>query len=334
MTSPYYLAGDDTSVGVGLVDRPQIPKLVLESMDGSVRIPLDGTGGFIRMPGSTGLEMPPMEVVTQGIPGVPGTRLADVRVMQRPIFIPIYLGADGDTLAFRQMLRTLYRLIDPLDVNTFRLVGETSTGSRELIVTYVSGLEGADDAMASGLSWAKVGLNLVANSPYARGRTDRTLEFRYVSSPTPFLGVVGGSDTPWPSALSSTAVIGTGMAVTVESDIPVYPVVELVGPMDSFTGTLSPVVVASDGTETTVTEQAWSVSIPAGVPANGTFRAVTDPRSRSFRLNGALAGGRVALGSRLRPFYPGRNTLDVAAPGTTEATIIRISWRPLFRSLW
>lgn len=334
MTSPYYLAGEGGLATLPADSRPQIPTLVLESMDGSVRIPLDGTEGFIRMPGSTGLEMPPSALISQSVPGIAGTRLADVRVMERPIFIPIYAGADGNMLAFREMLRRLHRLIDPMNLNSFRLVGGSAEGTRELIVTYSSGLEGADAASEAGLSWAKFGLNLVAHRPYAQARETQVLEFRYQPDLAPFLGVAGGSDTPWPRSLASTSIIGNGMEIVVDTEMPVYPEVELVGPMDSFSSTLSPIVVNSAGQQTTILDQQWVLSIPGGVPAGSTFRANTDPSSRSFRLNGELAAGRVALGSRMRPFYPGRNTLNVTAPGLTEATVIRISWLPLYRSLW
>lgn len=334
MTSPYLLAGDGGLDSLYGDSRPPIPRLVLESLDRSVRIPLDGSDGFIRMPGSTGLEMPPIEVISRAIPGVAGTQLADVRIMERPIFIPLYVGGDGDMLTFRAKMNLLHRLVDPLNLNQFRLVGESAAGHRELIVTYTSGLEGGDAAMEAGLSWAKIGLNVVAQRPYARALEDKVLEFRYAASPTPFLGVVGGTDAPAPRALTSAAVIGQGMPIVIESDIPVYPTVELIGPMVSFISTMSPVIVGPDGKQTAVLDQQWALSIPQGVPTGSTFLAVTDPRNRSYRLNGALAAGRVALGSLLRPFYPGRNTLDVAAPGASEDTVIRISYRPLYRSLW
>ena len=51
-------------------------------------------------------------------------------------------------------------------------------------------------------------------------------------------------------------------------------------------------------------------------------------------MNGGLASGRIARGSTLRAFYPGTNILNVSAPGGTANTRIRISWLPLYRSLW
>lgn len=326
MTSPYLLAGETDADNPGAIVRPQIPTLVLESMDGSVKIRLDNSEGFIRMPGSTGLEVPPVEVVSQAIPGVPGSTVIDVRTNERPVFVPIYIGGNGDMLAFREMLDKLYALIDPIGKRTFRLVGESYRGTRELVVTYLGGLEGADDAAASGLSWAKVGLNLVAHEAYAQAREDRTLEFRYVATSAPFLGVVGGTDAPWPRKLSSTTVIGAGMLVNINSEVPVYPTVELVGPMSSFHGDLTP--TDDDPDET------WTVDIPAGVGSGATMKIVTDPRRKSFRYDGALAASRVTIGSKLGPFNPGENELNVAAPGTTEASLIRLSWRELYRSLW
>lgn len=335
----YYLAteeggsADTFSLLSSRVALPQIPLLLLESMDGSVRIPLDGSTGFIRMPGATGLEMPTYDVISGTIPGVAGGVLNDVRVQERPIFIPIYNGADGDHLLHLEMKDLLRRLVDPT-TGAFKLVGKTARAERELVVTYTGGLEGLDTYEGSGLSWEKIGLQCIAHEPFARAREDRLLEFRMSAASIPFIGVAGGTDAPWPSMLSPGSVIGNGMEVAIKSDVAVYPTLELVGAMDSFTGTLSPVVVGQDGSTTTLTDQNWSVSIPAGVTAGSTFRMVTDPRVRSIRLNGALAAGRVARGSTLRAFYPGLNVLSVAAPGGTDDTRIRLTWRELFRSLW
>lgn len=316
----------------GLLSEP-ITKLYIESLDGSVSIPLDNTMGLIRLPGATGLGMAPVEVITSTIPGVPGAMLQDVRVESRPIFIPLYAYAVTSQRDYRVLLDTLRSVIDPTS-GSFKLVGASLRGIRELIVTYLSGLEGDDSLDSEGHAWGKFGLKLMAYEPFARAREDRTLEYRVVSSSTPFLGIVGGTDTPWPTMLSSTGVIGSGMPITIDSEVPVYPVVELVGAMTSFLGTLSPTITNPNGSTTTITDREWSVSVPGGVPAGQTLKMVTDPRSRSIRMDGTLAAGLIARGSTLRPFYPGTNTLNVSAPGGTTDTRIRISWRDLFWSLW
>lgn len=310
-----------------------MPKLALESMDGSVSIPLDDTMGWIRMPGSTGLEMAPTDVIAASIPGAPGDVVQDVRILPRPVFLPLYgysPTSQRDYLGLKDRIRSL---INPLN-GSFKLVGTSVRAQRELVLTYDGGLEGADGGDRDGLSWCKIGLNATAHDPFAKARADRTLEFRVVSNAVPFLGAVGGTDSPWPTSLSSTAVVGTGMTVTIDSEVPVYPIVELVGNMTSFLGTLSPIVINPDGSTTTITDREWSVDVPLGVPALSTLRMVTDPRQRSVRLDGALAAGRIARGSTVRPFYPGQNTLNVVAPGGTEDTRIILSWREQFWSLW
>lgn len=308
-------------------------RLVLESMNGSVSIPLDNTVGWVRMPGTLGLEMQPIEIISKRIPGVPGAIVTDVRVQERPIFVPIYGHSTDSRVDYLQMMDQLRNLIDPL-TGSFKLVGTTARTTREMVVTYEGGLEGADGADERGHSWCKVGLKLTAHDPFPRDRTDRSLEFRVVNTAVPFLGVVGGTDTPWPASLSSTLVVGEGMEIRITSEVPIYPDLTLIGAMDSFAGTLSPVVTAPDGSERVLDDQAWAVDIPTGIPDGSTFKLITNPRSRSARLDGALAAGRIARGSTLRPFYPGLNVLDVAAPGGTDATRIILSWREKYRSLW
>lgn len=311
-----------------------IPKLTLQSMDGLYEIVLDASSGWIRMPGATGLKMPPMETVSSRIPGVHGAVLQEVRALPRPVFLPIYCHAETGHLSFLQMEDLLRRIVDPLGARTFRLIGTTVRGSRELILSYAGGLEGADGGDVEGHSWCKVGLNATAYQPFASDMVERALTFRVSPGDAPFLGVAGGSDAPFPGMLTSGAVIGDAMTVRVNSEVPVYPPLTLIGPMDSFVGDLTPTVVNSDGTTTQITDQAWHVEIPAGVPAGSTLKLVSDPRARSVRLDGALAAGRVKLGSSYRPFYPGLNTLSVAAPGGNEDTRIILSWFEQYRSLW
>jgi hypothetical protein len=302
-----------------------IPMLALESMDGSVSIPLNGTVGWTRMPGATGLEMPPVDVIREAIPGVPGSMVTDVKVLARSVFLPLYGRSNSGQVGYRQLLDQLRALIDPI-TGSFRLVGASIRGRRELVVTYDGGLEGADGQDTEGLSWCKVGLKMTADEPYAQALEDRRLEFRVTPSvPEPFLGVVGGTDSPWPGSLSNTSVIGNGMEVVVYSEVPVYPKLELIGPMTSFSGELDPIAL---------TNREWTVSVPAGVAGGSTLILVTDPRYRSIRLNGVAAAGSVTLGSTLRPFYPGINTMSVVAPGGNENTLIVFTWREKFRSLW
>lgn len=333
--STYFLSAPVASPPpVGGTPRP-ILDTALESLDGLRRIPLDGSTGWTHMPGSYGLDDAPIEAVRQAVPGVAGSAIQDVRTLEREVFIPIFMETLGtDHVAHLRMLDEIRSLVD-WRTRQFRIVGMTERGQRQLTVTYLKGLEGSDGVSERGLFWRKIPLVTVATQPFAEARTDRLVEFQQSSGGGAFLGTAGGTDAPWPRALSSSSLIGDGMEVRVASEVPVYPTLELTGPMDSFEGTLSPVVTDSSGTVTTVqSSSAWHVSVPQGVPAGSTLRLVTDPRARSIRMDGNLAAGRVARGSTLRPFFPGLNVLDVSAPGGTEATRIRLSWRELYRSLW
>lgn len=331
----YFLAAP---LRTNIVPRPPqlpIPKITLESMNGMHQIPLDGTSGWVRMKGATGLEMPPIEVISEALPGVPGAAFKEVRVLPRPVFLPIYCGSDtGSQLTYLGMKDALRKLIDPL-TGTFRIVGRTARGERELVVTYTGGLEGSDGADEQGLSWAKFGLNAVAyEQPFAQARRDQVIEFQTGEVGTPFIGVEGGTDAPWPATMSAASVIGENMQVNINSEVAVYATLELDGPMDAFDSEMSPEVTSPDGSVLTLADRAWSVSIPTGVPANQMFRMVTDPLHKSVRLNGVYAAGKLSLGSTVRPVFPGNNVLNVVASGGTEATRVRITYRGLYRSLW
>jgi hypothetical protein len=322
-------------------DRPA-PKprrrLAIESLDGTLRIPLDGSTGWRAQAGATGLDLPPFDVATSPVPGAHGSMLNDVRAEQRSVFLPV-LAQARTQVAHLEVLDAMQHIVDPLR-GEFRLVGYSERDQRTLTAVYTGGLEGSEGRSESGLWWRKFGVTALACDPWASARTDRTLTFGVAQVGQPFLGIVGGTDAPWPGSLTSSAVIGTGMRVRVDSEVPVFPVLDLVGPMDSFDGTLTP----PPGSPF-FGSPSWHVSVSAGVPAGQTLRLVTDPRARSIRLgdgdpesvsgwSGALAAGRVDRGSSLSPFYPGMNVLDVSAPGGTEATRVRLSWRERYRSLW
>ena len=339
MVSPYLLARkpDVELPPVLIPELDEAPVLTLQSLDGSRKIVLDGLSGWTHMPGSTGLEMPPYELITSSIPGVYGSVLEDVRVEERPIFIPIdAASADFRMVSHQAMLDQIRALVDPLRGEFYVICG-----NKQLKVAYTSGLEGSFGVSDFGLYWRKFGLKALATQPFAEDRLVRPLEFQTVAGGSPFLGLAGGTDVPWGTrAITSGSVISDNMPVNIDSEVPVYPTLELVGPMNSFSAD-----VELDNPLSSLSTQKWSVSVPQGVPDGYTLRMVTDPRARSIRMgvgdpavdaswSGDLAAGRVARGSSLSPFYPGVNRMNVSAPGGTDKTRVRIIWRNLNRSLW
>lgn len=328
--STYFLSAPVQPGGTPTQPAPPRPKLTLESLDGLRVIPLDGSSGWKAQAGAVGLEMPPIDVIRATVPGVPGTVQQEVRVGERQVILPILVNAPDRLFAtHQQLVAELMRLVDPL-TGQFRIVSASPFGERQLTVTYTGGLEGDYGRGEYSTWWRKIVLTAVGCQPFAEARQDRTIEFNSPTGAAPFLGAAGGTDVPWPRALTSSAVIGANMRVTVASEVPVNPVLELDGPMDSFAGTMA---LEDAALPPYYGGQEWSVSIPGGVAPGERFAIVTDPRGTSIRADGELAAGRVTLASSLTPFFPGVNVLSVIAPGGSGTTRVRLRWRELYWSL-
>lgn len=280
------------------------------------------------MKGATGLDLPPVAVVASGAPGVDGSVLRDRHVRQREVFLPIHLASDVDSDTYLNERARFERIVAPRSGDV-KLVVSSHLGERELTVVCTGGLEGDESQSSAGSTWGRIGLELLAADPYFYAREDTVAEYTVGDIAPPFVGAVGGSDAPWPGALAASVVLGVGMSITVNSSVEVWPTLDLVGPMDSFTGSM---------------DTGWSVTVPQGVPAGRVLRIVTDPRRFSIRLgslngagdfvDGQLAAGRVALGSRLVAFQPGVNLLNITAPGANENTRLRLRWRGRHRTAW
>lgn len=292
-------------------------RLWLESWDGQVVLPVpldDYPHPLVGQRGFLGLGVNPTDISTAGTPGVAGSRVVDVIQVERPVALPLAFLADdqADLWATVQAVRDL---TDPARSMTadgnFRIVCASSSGTRQLSLVYRSGLEG-EDSEESGTD--TMVLDCVAPMPYAADRFDQTSTFRLAADTAPFLGGIWGE-----VYLISSTVAADATPVQMESSVPVYPVIEITGPADSV------LITAESGLR---------IDVPAGVPAESTLRIVTDPRAKSIRLDGVLAAGMLARGSRLEPFGLGTTLVDVDAPGATADTLLRLTWRGLHRSLW
>jgi len=299
-------------------------KIWLESSDGSIVVPVNGPIRQRRVSllnGFAGLEVAPSELETSGTPGVEGTNLSSVTFPQRDVLLPMsLLGADqGEMWALR---RQIWEVTDPTPPTpndpprTFRIVAESASGRRQLELCYVSGLEGDELGVPF---FDRFVLQALAAQPFPEDREAVRREFP-LGSAEPFLSSSAGTDRPWGTRqLAPSTVIGEDMHLQMVSGRPFYPTIELRGPASSAT------ITSSTG---------LSIHVPAPIPAGQTLRIVTDPRYKSIRLDGALAAGRVARGSRFAPFVPGENVLDVVVPDATSQTLLALEWRGRHRSLW
>lgn len=300
----------------------RVPDVImwLESLDGSVRIDLS-TGPIRWRANAVGLGVPPVDVLMGTSPGMPGATVEDVYTMSRDVLLPVTISG-ANWVETWSAIQSLRDLTDPSDAadspdGTFRLVAASPNGTRHLDLTYRGGLE--DDGQPSQVRQNRV-LDLVAGMPFAQNRQEQTVEFRLVSTPRPFLTAGPGTTRPWGTlAIVSSEVLSGGTPVVLESAVPVYPVLEIVGPGDSV------LLTGSNG---------LNIDVPDGLGSDETMRIVTDPRRPSVRVNGALAAGRLALGSRFAAFGKGTTTIEATIPAATSATRLRMTWRGLHRGLW
>lgn len=296
-------------------------RLWLESWDGSVVLPLpldDYAHDMVAQRGLLGLGVNPTDIVTAGTPGVPGTRVVDVVTPERMVVLPVAFLRE-DQAGLWATIQELRDVTDPEGMTpdgNFRLVCASSSGTRQLGLAYRSGLEGEDQEY-DGTDVAVI--EAVAPQPYAEDRYDQTKTFRLATVLDPFLAPAG-TDYPWGTRrLSPSTITGTGTPLEMFSAVPLYPVIELTGPADSV------LIVGGNGLR---------IDIPDGIPGGATLRMDTDPRRKSIRLDGELAAGMLARGSRLVPFGLGTTFVDVDAPGATADTLLRLTWRGLHRGLW
>ena len=297
-------------------------RLWLESWDGAqvMPVPLDDLPHeLIGQRGMLGLGVAPTDLATQGTPGVAGSRVVDVIERDRPVALPLAFIADRQADLW-DTLQRLRDLTDPTNTMTedgnFRLCCASGSGTRQLSLAYRSGLEG-EDTERHGTD--VVVIDAVAPQPYAEDRFDQTKTFRLGTTLMPFLAAAG-TDYPWGTRqLSPSSVADADTPFEMFSAVPVFPVFELTGPADSV------LITAGNGLR---------IDVPDGIADGSTLRIVTDPRHKTIRLDGALAAGMLARGSRFVPFPLGVTLVDVDAPGASADTLLRLTWRGLHRGLW
>lgn len=296
---------------------PDSREFWLESWDGSQVLPIGGyhhEGALQLQTGNAGLEEAPTDVFVDRLAQASGGVVVDAQSPPRPILLPLQVNTRDQAEQLREV-QALRDLTDPtVDMTrdgNFRLVCRSASGTRQLGLVRRSGMEGTGGL----LPWsARYVLDCVAPQPFAEDRDVQTRPFQLEQPDTPFLGGVWGQ-----IGLVSSRIAGPDTPVVMTSAVPVYPTITVTGPASS-------VLITGDN--------GLRLDVPDGLEALEVLTWVTDPRHRSVRVNGALAAGRLARGSRPAPFGLGTTTLSVSAPDATGDTRLVISWRGLHRSLW
>lgn len=146
--------GSDFPTTPPVIVREDTRRIWLESMDGSVVVPLNVDVDRILKAGATGLQLPPLDVVTIKTPGMPGSSLQEVNVDEREVFLPLKFASDTSHAEFMGKLTELRGLIAPMwdlvnvgDTGTFRLGVSSLNGERLLDVVYKDGWTGGRVSM-------------------------------------------------------------------------------------------------------------------------------------------------------------------------------------------
>lgn len=259
--------------------------------------------------GVDGRFMPPVELVTDRIPGQPGARLREVQVREREVTLPLTVfGTDEVTL--RQRVRELLRQFDPTRGPGILRSTAVDGTMRELPCTYKHGLQGREFAGETGRRWQRMVLVLEAHDPFWQDTNPTEVSYT-VASRAPFL-----SAQFLPMRLTSDTLLGEQL-LTNNGDRTAYPVFTIVGPADSFTLT----------NDTTGEELTYEAPLAIGE----VLTIDTRPFRRTVRLgDGTNRYAQLALGSTLWHLQPGPNTVRLDLTGSTDDSYVTVS----FRQLW
>ncbi|MGU3409109.1 phage distal tail protein [Microbacterium sp. M1A1_1b] len=308
-TSPPILGREDTRT------------IWFESLDGLTILPLNVDVDRILTGGATGLQMPPLDVVTIKTPGPDGgSTVHEVNVLEREIFLPLKFASEqshDDFLTkldeFRTLISTGMWSVQPGTTGLFRLGVSSSRGTRLIDVTYREGWSGSWGGTESGTRWEKIGLSLLAAEAYFHDRDYTSFTFQ-VADGEVFLSST--DDNGWPRALSPSTVIGNGMPMQVRGTVPAW--IEMI-----VDGPASLASVTFPGTD---------IRMTSTIPDASELVLITEPRRRSARLDGAVAWSKIAMTSTFAPLMPGPNLMNVALDTSGEGTALTVRWRERYLS--
>lgn len=294
-------------------------RLEFESLDGVDLISWSG-GEWIVRSGISGLDVPPRNVIRDTVPGLPGSRLIEIRDLEREVFLPVTTRPDDrdyrSNLKQLAMLRSFmdYRTSDYTAADgTFDLVAYSDSGRRTLRCTYLEGLEGDYGADVMFSSWRMLGITLLAVDPYWHGEQWSTPVVG-LPTPQPFLSNDPAAH-PW--GLAPSVALGTGMPVTVTGDVPSPAMIELIGPSTSTR-------ISSPG----------GLDVTIGAVADGQVVTVNTGRRKQVLLDGVPAWTLLGDSPQWRPLPPGDTTVSIQILGASPATRARVYGTALWESAW
>ena len=249
---------------------------------------LDGTGNYLAVVGRNGMWMPPVSFIEQDIPLQPGTVLRLVKVLPRPVLIPILIqGASNTESSFYTSLRFLENAMNPLRGDGHLKFTAADGTIRKLTCRLQSGFEGDESATARGPANAVVPFQFYANDPFWYDNASTTV--------------------------SKTNLTLPSFTITNTGDAEMWPVWTIHGPGSSL--------VVTD----TTTGLLFSTGDVLG--GSDVLVIDTTPGVKTMTLNGVNDFTNLVNSSTLFSLTTGANAITVALAGTSSATTLSVVYK-------
>jgi hypothetical protein len=262
---------------------------------------LDRSNLLIVQPGVQGLDDPVLDFYERSSAGLDGADVEQILAEPREVFLPIYASTRslGDLRALKDRIR---RYTNPV-TGPFTIRAGLSDGTGRLIDGYYRA--GLDTTMSADAYWSssqKFAITLRAGQPFWRSEADFVVQWATPTGRTPLLPIL-------PLAPGAGALIGNVNPVTVDGQVPTWPVWQISGPVES-------VEFTDVGTGRTFT---FTASLDLG----DTWTIDTRPgRKGVFDPDGVRQRSTLNKGADLFPLQPGVSAIQTVATGSDTGTLI------------
>ena len=255
---------------------------------------------------------PRAEIVEAEVPGVPGSRVREVRHVTKQFTLPVWITAD-DEVALRTVTRELVKRMDPLRGPGKIRVTAPGGDQREITCLVSSGLDMVEAlGSTSAPTLQRTPLVFRAHDPYWAELAPTNLAFDSGEAVSffPF----------FPLRLSSSEIFSDGTADNV-GDVDTWPVWTIRGP-------------AEDITLRNVTTGKY-LTLNVSLLTGESVVIDTRPGRKSVtHSSGANLFRNLSSLSSMWPLLPGANAVRVEMTGSTpEVSQVLLSWLPLYLSV-
>jgi len=280
----------------------------------SITYDLTAFADFSLLRGMTGHGAPPYDLISEEVPGQPGTREQFVKTNSRIVEIPLLI-----TASTRQALinyeRALARDLDPNLGNLTIEYTDPASVTRVLTAKKVSGFNGDTSAGAHGVVYSKNILVFEASDPYWYAKN--------VVSDTYLVGETAGWFPIFPLTLTSTTVFSQPTVIN-SGDVAAWPVWTINGPGNTIL--------------LTNLTSGLLIDLPTTLLTGEFITIDTRPGAKTVTLNvggaeSSLFETMVKPDSSLWPLLRGTNKIKIGMNGADANSSVVLAYYPRYNHL-